>query len=364
MAGFDEARSLECLRARGRAPRAQCPACGLPASAHWCPMGVRSISASPCGVPASSPAPGVEPTTPEAGPPLLQRRGTPSAPATSRPWASGCCRVGHSPRRKRSDAARRRSPSSTRRWRFDCGPPATRWVSASSGRRTVPRRRSCRPRPWRSSASSRGTQRELFEDIPRGAVYVPFAQGYTSATSGSTCRPGCAFAGSRRARAPARSGTAAPGLPPSSASRRSPRTSIRRAEYWALAMVTLDVRIVWRSGTAGRTGRHLRHHGVHGLAPHAGDRRTRGDRRPSGEVLGLIVRESLTTTLAGIAAGLAARHRRRPPDGQHVRRRRVVRRVDVFARARRFVLAALGSDVAARRGARPLVNPCTALRSE
>jgi hypothetical protein len=204
------------------------------------------------------------------------------------------------------------------------------------------------------------TQRELFENIPRGAVYVPFAQGFTSNVWFHVKPAGAAVDLVARVRQELRD--AAPGLPLFSVKTFAAHVD-SSAEYWALTMTTLMF------GSFGGLALLVALVGIYGITAYTVSRRTReiGVRvavgaRPS-EVLGLIVRESLTTTVTGIAAGLLL--------GIGVGRVMGSLFVDVesfdvwtFSLAPLgFVLAALAATwVPARRAT--AVNPVNALRSE
>ena len=358
MAGFDEARSLD-LYAHVEERLARLPGVQTASIGALVPMGVRSTS-RPVRRAGVQPAPGSEPTTPEAG-----RR-------FYAPWnAIGASyfetmgvrllqgRAIH-PDWKRSDAARRRSSSSTRRWRFDCGPPATRWVSASSGHRTTRRGTGCRRQRWKSSASSRERSASSSK-IFHAARCTCRSRRASPQTSGSTSsRPSATTDLVERVRQEMRD--AAPGLPLFSVKTFAAHID-SSAEYWALTMMALMF------GSFGGLALLVALVGIYGVTAYTVSRRTReiGVRiavgaRP-GAVLGLIVRESLTTTLAGIAAGLIL--------GIGVGRVMASMFVDLagfdvwtFALTPvGFVLAALAATwVPARRAT--AVNPLNALRSE
>jgi hypothetical protein len=145
------------------------------------------------------------------------------------------------------------------------------------------------------------TQRELFENDPRGAVYVPFAQGFASNVFFHV-RPATADpALVDRVRQEVRD--AAPGLPLFSVKTFAGHVD-SSAEYWGLTMTALMF------GSFGGLALLVALVGIYGVTAYTVSRRTReiGVRvavgAPPASVLGLILRESLMTTLAGIAAGL------------------------------------------------------------
>ena len=204
------------------------------------------------------------------------------------------------------------------------------------------------------------TQRELFENIPRGAIYVPFAQGFTSNVWFHVKPAGATTDLVERVRQEIRD--TAPGLPLFSVKTFAAHVD-SSAEYWALTMMALMF------GSFGGLALLVALVGISGVTAYTVSRRTReiGIRvavgaRP-GEVLGLILRESLMTTLAGIAVGLIL--------GIGVGRVLGSMFVDVesfdvwtFSLAPvGFVLAALAATwVPARRAT--AVNPLNALRAE
>jgi predicted lysophospholipase L1 biosynthesis ABC-type transport system permease subunit len=210
------------------------------------------------------------------------------------------------------------------------------------------------------AAASRGA----FEKEPRGGVFVPFAQGFTS-NAYFHVRPQVQGEASVQALVePVRRAlqAAAPGLPVLEV--RSFRQHMRAsAGLWALrtsallfsvfGVLTMLVALV----------------GVYGVQAYAVSRRTReiGIRialgaRPA-EVRGLILREGLATALAGVALGLCV--------GAAVGRLQAAVIVDVrafdplaFGMAAALLLgaAALASFLPARRATR--IEPLVALRSE
>jgi ABC-type antimicrobial peptide transport system permease subunit len=144
------------------------------------------------------------------------------------------------------------------------------------------------------------TQTQLFEKEPRGAVYVPFAQGFTSNAffhvrpSGSP--EGLVEAVRREVRA------AAPGLPLFSVRTFATHLS-GAAEYWALRLSTAMFAFF------GGLALIVALVGIYGVTAYAVARRTKeiGVRmaigaRP-GAVFRMILNESLATAVAGIAAG-------------------------------------------------------------
>ena len=204
------------------------------------------------------------------------------------------------------------------------------------------------------------TQRELFENNPRGAVYVPFAQGFI-ANVHFHVKPVAPMPGLvERVRQEIRD--AAPGLPLFSVKTFATHVDTS-AEYWGLTMTALMF------GSFGGLALLVALVGIYGVTAYTVSRRTReiGVRiavgaRP-GEILGLILRESLITTLAGITAGLIL--------GVGVGRVMASMFVDLesfdvwtFSIAPLgFVLAALAATWAPARRA-TAVNPLNALRSE
>jgi predicted permease len=204
------------------------------------------------------------------------------------------------------------------------------------------------------------TQRELFENVPRGAVYVPFAQDFTSNVHFHV-RPEATSRGLvdqvRQVFA-----EVAPGLPLFSVRTYADHLS-SSAEYWGLTMTASMF------GLFGGLAMIVALVGIYGVTAYTVTRRTReiGVRvavgaRP-GAVLGMLVRESLRTTLTGIALGVIL--------GVGVGRVMASMFVDLepfdsatFALAPLgFVLAALAATwLPARRATS--VNPLNALRSD
>jgi predicted permease len=204
------------------------------------------------------------------------------------------------------------------------------------------------------------TQRELFENNPRGAVYVPFAQGFASNVHFHV-KPTSPMP-SLVARVRQEIRDAAPGLPLFSVKTFAAHVD-SSVEYLGLTMTAAMF------GLFGALAMIIALVGVYGVTAYTVTRRTReiGVRvavgaRP-GTVLGMIVRESLATTLAGVAAGLIL----------GIGTGRVMASLFVDLEpfdAWTFSLAPLGfllvavvsTWLPARRAAR--VNPVTALRSE
>jgi predicted permease len=199
------------------------------------------------------------------------------------------------------------------------------------------------------------TERELFESVPRGAVYVPLAQGFTSNVYFHVrpIAPSDTLVDAVRREIRA----VAPGLPLFSV--RTFRAHIASSpEYWALTMsffgaLAMVVALV----------------GIYGVTAYGVARRTReiGVRMAigaePGSVLRLILRESVATTLCGIAAGWVLGI----GEGQALASLFVdMAPFDGWTFSlvpAGFVLAALGATwIPARRAT--LVNPVTALRSE
>jgi predicted permease len=145
------------------------------------------------------------------------------------------------------------------------------------------------------------TRRELFDVEPHGAVYVPLAQGFMSNVHfhvrPATASPDALVDGVRR-----EIREAAPGLPLFGV--RTFRTHISTSpEYWALTLSTSMFAFF------GLVAMIVALVGIYGVTSYAVARRTReiGVRMAVGAhpaaVRRLILGESLTTTLAGIAAG-------------------------------------------------------------
>ena len=204
------------------------------------------------------------------------------------------------------------------------------------------------------------TRRELFETVPRGSVYVPLAQGFMSNVSFHV-RPSAASdrlvdAVRREIRA------VAPGLPLFSV--RTFKAHVAGSpEYWALTMCSSMFAFF------GSLAMVVALVGIYGVTSHAVARRTReiGVRMAIGaeprSVLRMILGESLTTTICGIALGWVL--------GIGVGQALASLFVDLapfdgwtFSMVPLgFVLAAIGATwMPARRAT--LVNPVTALRSE
>jgi predicted lysophospholipase L1 biosynthesis ABC-type transport system permease subunit len=144
------------------------------------------------------------------------------------------------------------------------------------------------------------TQRELFEDVPRGAVYVPLAQGFTSnvhfhvrpASPSSTLVE--AVRGEIR--------SAAPALPLFNVKTFASHVT-SSLEYWGIRLTAAMF------FTFGALAMLVAVVGIYGVTAYAVVRRTReiGVRmavgaRP-GMVLRLILGESLRTTMGGVVAG-------------------------------------------------------------
>ena len=240
--------------------------------------------------------------------PALPEGATPATAAEGRafnaPWnavsgtyfrAMGCAiEGGRSPTPSRSPPADRRWPSSTRRWRRASG-PRRRARPAGAVRGPVRRHASGDADAVVGIVSS--ARRELFEKEMPGAIYVPFAQGRRAT-------PAARAPGDGRARPPAT--PAAPSAP-----RRRPaavqQPHAERAPHavhgsgpWAGIVAAGGVR---------RHGVLVALVGIYGVMSYAVARRTReiGIRvavgaRP-GAVRGMILSESLRTTLLGLAGG-------------------------------------------------------------
>lgn len=204
------------------------------------------------------------------------------------------------------------------------------------------------------------TQRELFENVPRGAAYVPLGQGFTSNVYFHVrpSAPSATLVDSVRREIR----TAAPGLPLFGVKTFSAHVG-SSLEYWGL---TLSASMF---GAFGGLAMLVAIVGIYGMTAYAVARRTReigirmaiGARR--GAVLRLIVAESLRTALAGVAAGWVL--------GLGVGRIMASLFVDLAAfDAWTFLLvpvglvltAAAATWLPARRAT--LVNPVTALRNE
>ncbi len=357
MAGFDEARSLD-LYAHVEERLARLPGVQTASIGALVPMGVRSTS-RPVRRAGVQPAPGSEPTTPEAG-----RR-------FYAPWNA----IGAGYFEAMGVPLLQGRPF-TQTETFGRGAPAVVIIDETLALRLWPAGDALGQRvQWapddternRMSTTTmevvgivRATQRELFENIPRGAVYVPFAQGFTSNVWFHVKPIAASPDLVERVRREIRD--AAPGLPLFSVTTFAAHVD-SSAEYWGLTLMALMF------GSFGGLALLVALVGIYGVTAYTVSRRTReiGVRiavgaRP-GAVLGLIVRESLTTTLAGIAAGLIL--------GIGVGRVMASMFVDLagfdvwtFALTPvGFVLAALAATwVPARRAT--AVNPLNALRSE
>lgn len=296
MAGFDETRSLD-LYARVEERLARLPGVQTASIGALVPLGVRSTS-KPVRRAGVQPPPGVEPTTPEAG----RRYYAPwNAIGTGYFEAMGV----------RLLQGRTFTPTET----FGRGAPQVVIIDDTLALRLWPDGDALGQRvQWAPDETDRmsavpmevvgivsRTQRELFEDVPRGAVYVPFAQGFTS-NVWFHVKPSVATADLVE-RVRQEIGSAAPGLPLFSV-RTFAAHRDSSAEHWALTMMAVMF------GSFGGLALLVALVGIYGVTAYTVSRRTReiGVRiavgaRPSA-VLGLIVRESVTTTLAGIAAGL------------------------------------------------------------
>jgi predicted permease len=357
MAGLDDARSLD-LYAHVEERLARLPGVQTASIGALVPMGVRSTS-RPVRRAGVQPAPGSEPTTPEAG-----RR-------FYAPWNA----IGAGYFEAMGVPLLQGRPF-TQTETFGRGAPAVVIIDETLALRLWPAGDALGQRvQWAPDDTERNrmstttmevvgivarTQRELFENIPRGAVYVPFAQGFMSNVYFHV-KPVAATPGLvERVRLEIRD--AAPGLPLFSVTTFAAHVD-SSAEYWGLTLMALMF------GSFGGLALLVALVGIYGVTAYTVSRRTReiGVRiavgaRP-GAVLGLIVRESLTTTLAGIAAGLIL--------GIGVGRVMASMFVDLagfdawtFALTPvGFVLAALAATwVPARRAT--AVNPLNALRAE
>jgi predicted permease len=357
MAGLDDARSLD-LYAHVEERLARLPGVQTASIGALVPMGVRSTS-RPVRRAGVQPAPGSEPTTPEAGQRFYA------------PWNA----IGAGYFEAMGVPLLQGRPF-TQTETFGRGAPAVVIIDETLALRLWPAGDALGQRvQWAPDDMERNrmstttmevvgivarTQRELFENIPRGAVYVPFAQGFTSNVYFHV-KPVAATPGLvERVRLEIRD--AAPGLPLFSVTTFAAHVD-SSAEYWGLTLMALMF------GSFGGLALLVALVGIYGVTAYTVSRRTReiGVRiavgaRP-GAVLGLIVRESLTTTLAGIAAGLIL--------GIGVGRVMASMFVDLagfdvwtFALTPvGFVLAALAATwVPARRAT--TVNPLNALRAE
>jgi predicted permease len=357
MAGLDDARSLD-LYAHVEERLARLPGVQTASIGALVPMGVRSTS-RPVRRAGVQPAPGSEPTTPEAGQRFYA------------PWNA----IGAGYFEAMGVPLLQGRPF-TQTETFGRGAPAVVIIDETLALRLWPAGDALGQRvQWAPDDMERNrmstttmevvgivarTQRELFENIPRGAVYVPFAQGFMSNVYFHV-KPVAATPGLvERVRLEIRD--AAPGLPLFSVTTFAAHVD-SSAEYWGLTLMALMF------GSFGGLALLVALVGIYGVTAYTVSRRTReiGVRiavgaRP-GAVLGLIVRESLTTTLAGIAAGLIL--------GIGVGRVMASMFVDLagfdvwtFALTPvGFVLAALAATwVPARRAT--TVNPLNALRAE
>ena len=355
MAGFDQTRSLD-LYARVEERLARLPGVQTASIGALVPMGVTSTS-KPVRRAGVQPAPGSEPTTPEAG-----RR-------YYAPWNA----IGATYFETMGVRLLQGRPF-TQLETFGRGAPPVVIIDETLALRLWPAGDALGQRvQWAPDDTERmsttpmevvgivsRTQRELFEDVPRGAVYVPFAQGFTSNVWFHVKPTGATTDLVERVRLEMRD--AAPGLPLFSVKTFAAHVD-SSAEFWALTMLAMMF------GSFGGLALLVALIGIYGVTAYTVSRRTReiGVRIAVGAhpaaVLGLIVRESLTTTLAGIATGLIL--------GIGVGRVMGSMFVDVesfdiwtFSLAPvGFVVAALAATLLPARRA-TTVNPVTALRAE
>ena len=357
MAGFDDARSLD-LYAQLEERLAGMPGVQTASIGAMVPMGVRSIS-RPVRRAGVQPAPGAEPTTPEAGRRFYS------------PW--NAIGAGYF---DTMGVRLLQGRTFTQTETFGRGAPLVVIIDETLAQRLWPSGDALGQRiQWAPDDADKAemsamplevvgivarTQRELFEDIPRGAVYVPFAQGFTSNVWFHVKPTIASMDLAERVRQEIRN--TAPGLPLFSVRTFAAHVD-SSAEYWALTMTALMF------GSFGGLALLVALVGIYGVTAYTVSRRTReiGVRiavgaRPA-EVLGLILRESLMTTLAGIAAGLIL--------GVGVGRLLASMFVDLapfdvwtFTLAPvGFVLAGLAATWAPARRA-TAINPLNALRSE
>jgi predicted permease len=298
MAGYDAARSLD-LYARLEERLARMPGVQVASIGALIPMGVAS-SSKPVRRAGVQPAPGVEPTTPEAG----RRFYSPWNAVGAGYFEAMGVRLLQGRPFTHVEAFGRGTPAvaiidetlALRLWPDgDALGQHIQWAPDSTEKTEM----SATPMEVVGIVSR--TQRELFENIPRGAVYVPFAQGFTSNVWFHVKPAATNTDFVARVRQEMRD--AAPGLPVFSVKTFADHVD-SSVEYWVLSMTTLMF------GSFGGLALVVALVGIYGVTAYAVSRRTReiGVRiavgaRPS-EILGLIVRESLTTTLAGVAAGL------------------------------------------------------------
>ncbi len=167
------------------------------------------------------------------------------------------------------------------------------------------------------------TNRQLFEDELRGAIFLPFAQGALG-NAHFHVRPRVAPAAGPATLADAvrrEIRSAAPGQPLFSVQTYAAHVA-SAPEYWALQVTSALFLRFRRAGHGRRADRRLRGHELRGGAPHARDRHSHGGWGPARHGQADDPRRGSHAHADRRGTWPAAWRRGRAHDGQHVRRRR------------------------------------------